>query len=342
MSQSADPATLLPTFSVVIPNYNHGHYLEAALHAHLGQSVPPLEIIVVDDASTDDSCAVVERMAANHPRVRLVQLPQNGGVNPAINRGLHEARGDYVHVSAADDLVMPGFAARSLAVVAAHPDAGLCFSDPAVTKGDSGAVYPLPLALSPHPCLFSPAEFERHCRWLFFTMPTNTVLYRRAPLLAAAGFVEELRWWADMFASCTVGFRHGACYVPEVLAVVRVLTSSYSQLGLRDTAGQRDALHRMVDLLDSPSYRDVAPAFRASALLPHPPRYRSLLWLLASPRHRRYLTPRLVTRVVVWGSWRVLKPCIPQMVRLAVRRLVYRWRQGPGPGPGGSDVAGAT
>ena len=95
----------LPTFSVVMPNFNHARYLEAALQAHLAQSVPPLEIIVVDDASTDESVAIVERLATEHSRLRLIRLARNGGVNAAINRGLREARGDYVSVSAADDLV---------------------------------------------------------------------------------------------------------------------------------------------------------------------------------------------------------------------------------------------
>jgi hypothetical protein len=328
--QPADHATPLPTFSVVVPNYNHAHYLEAALHAHLGQSIPPLEIIVVDDASTDGSCAVVERVATTHPRVRLVRLPRNGGVNPAINRGLHEACADYVYVSAADDLVMPQFAAHSLGVATTYPGAGLCFSDPAVTMGDSGVVEPRPLALSPHPCLFSPADIERYLKRSPFGVPSFTVLYRLDALLALGGFVEELRWWADTFASCVLALRHGACYVPEVLAVFRVRADSYSQRGVWDTAAQRDVINRVVDLLDSPAYRDVAPALRASALLPHL-RYRLLLWLLASPRHRRHLTPRLVARVLVRGTWRVLRPCMPQPVRLAVRRLAYSWRRSVGP-----------
>ena len=328
-------AVPLPTFSVVVPNYNHAHYLEAALHGHLGQSVPPLEIIVVDDASTDDSCAVIERVAAKHPSVRLVRLSRNGGVNVTINRGLREACGDYVFVSAADDVVMPQFAARSLDVAAAYPDAGLCFSEPAETMGDGGVVQPLLLALSPRPCLLSPADLERHLKRAYFAFPGCAVLYRRAALLALGGFVEELRWYADQFASCVLAFRHGACYVPEVLAVFRVRANSYSQRGLQDAAAQRDVVNRVVDLLDSSAYRDVAPAFRANALLPDL-RFRVLLWLLASPRHRRYLTPRLVARVLVRGTWWVLKPYMPQPLHLAIRRLAYRYARLGGPwGRGG-------
>jgi len=314
----------LPTLSVVVPNYNHARYLEGALRAHVEQTRPPLEVIVVDDASTDESCSVVERAAARHPSVRLVRHARNLGVNAAMNRGLREARGDYVCFSAADDLVTPQFAARSLEVAAAYPAAGLCFSEPAETVGDGGVVQPLPLALSPHPCLLSPADLERHLKRAFFAFPGHAVLYRRDALLAVGGFVEELRWYADWFASCVLAFRHGAGYVPETLAVFRVRAGSYSDRGLRDAAVQRDLINRVLDLLDSEAYRDVAPSFRGSALLPEL-RFRVLLWLLASPQHRRHLTPRLVTRVFVRGTWWVLKPYMPQRVRPAVRRLAHRW-----------------
>jgi len=113
----------LPTLSAVVPNYNHARYLGPALEALLSQSAPLAEIIVVDDASTDDSCALVERLAAGHPQLRLIRQPRNAGVNAALNRGLAEATGEYICFPAADDLVGVDFAGRSLTVLARHPEA---------------------------------------------------------------------------------------------------------------------------------------------------------------------------------------------------------------------------
>ncbi len=311
-----------PGLSVVIPNYNHARYLETAIHAHVEQTVSPLEIIVVDDASTDGSGALVERLAAAHPEVRLVRLERNCGVNAAMNRGLAEARGDYVCFSAADDIVTREFAARSLEAAARHPQAGLCFSEPAEMVGD-GQVQPLPLRLSDEPRLLSPAEVERLFQASWFAFPGHAVLYRRDALLALGGFVEDLRWYADWFANCVLAFRHGACYVPEVLAVFRVSAGSYSARGLRDDAVQRGLVYRVLDLLASERFADVAPAFRASALVPEQ-RFRVLGWLLASPAHRGYVTPRLVVRVLVRGTWWVLKPHAPGWIRPAARRIAFR------------------
>jgi glycosyltransferase involved in cell wall biosynthesis len=312
--------------SVVIPNFNHGHYLQAALLRHLGQSVPPREIIVVDDASTDDSRAIVERAAAEHPSVRLISLPRNGGVNAASNRGLAEAQGEYVAFSAADDIVLPDFAARSLALLADHPAADLCFSDPAETMGDSGVVQPLPLRLSPQPAYLSAARIEQLLRRSFFAFPGHAVVYRREAIRALGGFDEAMQWHADWFVNCVLAFRGGACYVPEVLAVFRVTPDSYSQQGIRQAAAQRASVQRFLELLDSPAYTDVRPAFRRSALLPDL-RARALVWLLESARSRGYLTPRLALRLTLRGLWSAAKPHLPRPVRPALRWAARRWAQ---------------
>jgi glycosyltransferase involved in cell wall biosynthesis len=321
-----------PTLSVVIPNYNHARYLERAVRAHLEQTVVPLEIIVVDDASTDESPALVERIAAVHPKVRLVRLERNAGVNGAMNRGLLESRGDYVCFSAADDVVTPKFAARSLEAAARYPEAGFCFSEPAEMAGD-GRVRHLPLRLSDEARLLSPSEVEQLLRATWFAFPGHAVVYRRQALLSIGGFVEDLRWYADWFANCVLAFRHGACYLPDVLAVFRVSAGSYSARGLQDGAVQRRLVYRILDLLASERFADVAGAFRASALVPEL-RFRVLPWLLASPAHRRYLTPRLVARVLVRGTWWVVKPYAPGWVRPAARRLAFG-RARPGSARGG-------
>ena len=92
-----------PLVSVVIPNYNHARFLRATLDSVLAQTYAHYEILVVDDGSTDDSEAVVRGFGG---RVRY--LPQkNAGVSHARNRGIREARGEYIALLDADDLWHP-------------------------------------------------------------------------------------------------------------------------------------------------------------------------------------------------------------------------------------------
>ena len=106
----------------------------------------------------------------------------------------------------------------------------------------------------------------------------------------------------------------------------RLSPGSYYATGIRQTPVERELIYRILDHLQSDGLRDVAPSFRECALMPYP-RLRTLFWLFASPRHRRYVTARLVVRVAVRGAWGILRPHMPAWVPPTARRLAARWTQ---------------
>jgi glycosyltransferase involved in cell wall biosynthesis len=95
-----------PLTSVVVPAYNAELFLERTLHSALRQTHSNLEVIVVDDGSTDKTRAIAEVVAANDDRVRILSVP-NGGVAKARNIGIAEANGEFVAFLDADDLWHP-------------------------------------------------------------------------------------------------------------------------------------------------------------------------------------------------------------------------------------------
>lgn len=101
------------TITVVIPCFNASAYIEAAIGSALVQRTPgvlDVEILVVDDASTDNSAAKVEAIAAANPRkVGLLPQPRNKGPAAARNLGLRHAAGRFVCFLDADDQYAPGF-----------------------------------------------------------------------------------------------------------------------------------------------------------------------------------------------------------------------------------------
>ncbi len=309
--------------SVVIPNYNHGRFLAGAIAAHLGQNRPPLEVIVVDDASTDDSLQVVAGLQAGDPRIRLLRQDRNRRVNAAMNRGLAEARGEYVCFSAADDLVGPDFAAASLALLDDSPEAAFAFSDPAELLGESGIVREFPLYLSATPAHLGAGRMVAIMRRGFFTISSNTAIYRRDRLSDLGGFAEDLEWYADWWVNYVLAYRHGAAYVPRRLAWFRVSPTSYSAAGVRDPAAQKAMTERVLALLQDPAYADVAPLFRRSGLMTEFS-LRALGWLLANPLGRRYLTLHLAWRMVGRGLWDGLRPLAPLGLRRWLRRQASR------------------
>lgn len=113
--------------SVIVPCYNSEATIGIALGSLLGQSYRDLEILVVDDCSTDGSAEVVAAIAAADPRVRLIRQAANGGAYAARNRGLAVASGAFVATHDADDWSHPQKIEREVAALAAKPKlAGVC------------------------------------------------------------------------------------------------------------------------------------------------------------------------------------------------------------------------
>jgi glycosyltransferase involved in cell wall biosynthesis len=109
--------------SVVIPFYNAKAFLGDAVESVLAQGYRPLEVCLVDDASTDGGAGAAARLAEASPAVRLFRLATNQGPAAARNAGLHAARGDLVTFLDADDLMVPDRVAVQAAYLAAHPEA---------------------------------------------------------------------------------------------------------------------------------------------------------------------------------------------------------------------------
>jgi glycosyltransferase involved in cell wall biosynthesis len=115
-----------PSVSAVIPCYNGAPYLRETLDSTLRQTCPPLEVIVVDDGSTDESAAIA---ASYGPPVHLIRQ-ENQGESVARNRGMDEARGDWVALLDADDRWLPRKLERQLAALGAAPGDTVCvYSD---------------------------------------------------------------------------------------------------------------------------------------------------------------------------------------------------------------------
>jgi glycosyltransferase involved in cell wall biosynthesis len=112
---------------VVIPCYRYGHYLPAAVASALDQSGVDVEVIVVDDASPDDSADVARSLAAADERVRVLVHEENAGHIATYNDGLALATGDYVTLVSADDLLTPDSLTRAVAVMEHHAEVGFVY-----------------------------------------------------------------------------------------------------------------------------------------------------------------------------------------------------------------------
>ncbi|TQJ30594.1 glycosyltransferase [Microbacterium sp. SLBN-146] len=118
-----------PTVTVVIPHYNYGDYLPTAVESALAQPGLDVDVIIVDDCSSDGSTEVARRIADEHDAVTLVAHETNMRHIGTYNDGLSRATGTYVVLLSADDALTRGSLTRSVALMEANPSVGLVYGN---------------------------------------------------------------------------------------------------------------------------------------------------------------------------------------------------------------------
>ena len=189
--------------SYIIPTYNAIDTVEKTLDSIYATSLDEqdFEVIVVDDCSKDDTCALVEQYALKHPNLRLLRQPENHRQGAARNRGLKEATGDYITYIDADDFVLEGFAKAWS--VAKETNADMIYGYMEIEKTNGLHIHKLSAAPN---TLMSGKEFaETYCADGVFYYPPSYI-YKRAFLERInTPFIEERQhedrdWLASVLA----------------------------------------------------------------------------------------------------------------------------------------------
>ncbi|MBZ0140957.1 MAG: glycosyltransferase, partial [Pseudorhodoplanes sp.] len=196
-------AGLSKRVSVIVPNYNYARYIEARLASVASQTIQPYELIVLDDASTDDSVARIRRFLADTsiPSYLVVNEENSGSVFRQWQRGVEMARGDYVWIAEADDLADPEFL-ETLLPSFERPDVVMSYCQSRQMDGDGNIlcehyldyVADVDAERWTRPYVADGREEIARALFLKNTIPNvSGVIFRREPLLATlAAHAEEI------------------------------------------------------------------------------------------------------------------------------------------------------
>jgi glycosyltransferase involved in cell wall biosynthesis len=200
----------MPEVSVVIPAYNAARFLPDALDSVLAQTFRDLEVLVVDDGSSDDTPAVLARYGS---QIRCMRQ-SNAGVSAARNRGIAEARGRYVAFLDADDTWMPHKLARQMKALAQNTECGACYSAFTFVRADL-----TPLVVSR--CKRGGASLADLLLHGNVVGSGSTVLCRRVLFDASGDFDPVLSQCADWDMWVRLAARTDFLYLNEPLATYR-------------------------------------------------------------------------------------------------------------------------
>ena len=204
----------VPFISVVIPCYNHGEYVEEAIQSILEQTLQDVEIIVVNDGSTDEETIHILN-SLEQPKTRLIHLPQNSGLPAARNAGIREAQGKYVCCLDADDKLHPTYLEKATAMMESNGGISFVGSWTQVFGIESRVWYARP---------FDPVEI------LYANQFNSLAVFRRTVWERAGGFFEEMREgfedWEFWVRLTGLGYR--GYQIPEKLIYVRRIGHSFA------------------------------------------------------------------------------------------------------------------
>jgi glycosyltransferase involved in cell wall biosynthesis len=207
----------MSSVSVVIPCYKYGHFLEDAVASVLDdQAGVDVRVLIIDDASPDDSAEMARKIAAREPRVEVAVHEANKGNIATFNEGLLEwADGDYSVLMSADDRLTPGALRRARDLLDAHPGVGFVYGHPLwITDGA-----PLPTARAKvRGCSVWPGQWwiERRFRDGQNPITSPEVVVRTSVQKRAGGYdarlphAADLEMWMRLAANADVGFIRGA------------------------------------------------------------------------------------------------------------------------------------
>lgn len=262
------------TVSVIVPAYNAAATIDATLDTVRRQSWADLDIIVIDDGSSDDTAARVARHAKEDARVRLLEK-ENGGVAAARNHGIAHARGDLIAPVDADDLCHPRKIERQVAALDAEGgDVGLVYSWFAIIDGDDRVT-----GLSDRPR--EDGDVLRRMCMGNLVGNGSVPLMRRDAVMEAGGYdpglrAQQAQGCEDLKLYFSIAERWRFAVVPDFLLGYRWTPQNMSSDGRQ--------MLRSYDLVMSP-LRDRYPAFRREFRL-----------------GRAYMIDWLLTRAIRYGK----------------------------------------
>lgn len=208
--------------SVVVTVYNAAHQVRHTVRSILAQDYSNIELILVNDCSTDESAAVLEELASNSNRIRVHTMPRNGGTYMAKNAGIALARGDYIALCDSDDIWTPNHVLRHLETMRAKPRVVVSTSL-WVRIGDDCMV-----------------DIGRH-GGIIETCPHST--FFRKEVFSQLGYFDSVRFGADRELLNRIELEYGRAGVvtlPECLTLGRRHPQSLTTSG----AGALDSLQR--------------------------------------------------------------------------------------------------
>lgn len=206
--------------SIIVPSFNQGRFISRTLDSILSQDYRPLEVIVVDGASVDNTVEVLREYAGNHPELRWQSEPDSGPAD-AVNKGLALARGEIAAIQSSDDIYYPGALTAVMSTFRENPDCGFVIGHYQGINADDRVIYTERLP-----------EFSWEAYFgLALCIPQSSIFFRMK-------LAHEVGGWDGKYYACDVDYWLRLLLRTRAIRIDRVLSGWRLYAGARTHSGQ--------------------------------------------------------------------------------------------------------
>lgn len=260
-------------FSVIIPLYNKGPYIEKALRSVFAQTYTDYEIIVVDDGSKDDSATIAERVLTESAAPYQLIRQENAGVSMARNNGVARSHGDYLCFLDADDWWDPAFLEEMSKLIVEFPDAGIYGTSYTIVNETKHKTRVAPIGVEPG----FEKDYINYCqvyaKTLAMPLTSISVAIPRATFDEMEGFPQGIKLGEDFLLWIRIALKHKVSFLNKPLAYY----NQDSNPAWRGTGHLTEPIAHMLWNLpltemeekDDPDYKSLIDNLRTYSLLPY-------------------------------------------------------------------------
>ncbi|MBO9732627.1 MAG: glycosyltransferase family 2 protein [Chitinophaga sp.] len=208
-----------PLVTVFMPAYNGEAYIEKAIQSVLDQSFTNFELLIINDGSTDRTLEIIRKFT--DPRIRLVHNDGNKGLTFTRNRGIEEAKGQYIAILDCDDIAMPDRLKAQISFLDSNPDIALCGGQ-AITIDESGKETGNLNVIAGDKNISPELVFHN-------TFINSSLIIKRSAMLEAGGY-RDFSPAEDYELSYRIALRHPVANLKEVLVAYRLHNNNISKV----------------------------------------------------------------------------------------------------------------
>src|SRR3989344_7798411 len=212
--------------SCLIPHYNDADMLSKSIRALLGQNIDSMEILILDDGSTDQNWHQIKKLLQLSPLIKIKRNKENiGAVKTSIN-GLKLVQGEFIYMGSSNDFVLPGFFEAAISTLEQFPEIG--FFCGSAWLDHQGIRSLSNLGWGKQERLFLPEDLVQFHRKIPCSFHGQSVVLRRSYLFPPETLSSNLKGNFDLFIFFSLAMEKGFYYTPKALSLISISPHSFS------------------------------------------------------------------------------------------------------------------